>query len=229
MTQATNTNSDETPTLSETEVVEYLLSQPDFLARHPDVLKSLKVPHESGAAVSLLEHQVKLLRRETEANKKQLHQLIAIAQDNDKLNDRMHKLTLALIQAQTLEELVETLHRELRSQFHADAVELKMFDQGDLENHAEDPGLSVFQDFMKADRPTCGQLTEEQLQSLFGPAFGGCGSAALIPIHTQKMAGIMAIGSHKNDRFHPGMAVDFLVRFGELVSLALQSITSRGD
>ena len=39
-------------------VAKYLRKYPDFLVKHPEVLQAVKLPHESGAAVSLIERQV---------------------------------------------------------------------------------------------------------------------------------------------------------------------------
>ena len=80
---------------------------------------------------------------------------IQVAKENDQLNNRLHTLTLALIEAHGLEQLLSTLHDELHSQFRADAVELKLFSADEVENAVDDPALKVFQVFMEADRPTC--------------------------------------------------------------------------
>lgn len=229
MNQATRPASTALTSADEADITDYLIQHPDFLSRNPAALKAQHIPHETGQAVSLLEHQARLLRRDTAAAEKQLKELIAVARENDQLNARMHALTLALIEAQDLDALVNTIHDELHSQFQADAVELKLFSHDEIETHDSDPGLTVFKDFMAADQPTCGQLKTEQLQSLFGEQIGSNGSAALIPIKTKTLVGIMAIGSRDKNRFHPGMAVDFLIRLSELVSLALQSVATSGE
>jgi len=229
MNQATKTSRQALTPADEAEIAEYLLQYPDFLSRHPEALRAQHIPHTTGAAVSLVERQVSLLRKDAEATRHQLEQFIQVAKENDQLNNRLHSLTLALIEAQGLEELLSTLHDELHSQFRADAVELKLFSADEVENAVDDPALEVFQVFMDADRPTCGQLDADQLQTLFGDDIGDNGSAALIPVKSSNLSGIMAIGSRDMNRFHPGMAVDFLVRLGELVSLALQSVSVREE
>jgi len=178
--------------------------------------------------VSLVEHQVKVLRKQTSNYRNQLEQLVTVARENDQLNRRLHRLTLALIEAGDLEELLNTLQDELRAQFDADAVELKLFSLKELEAHANEPGLAVFQDFLETDRPSCGQLDTEKLESLFGSQAGETGSAALIPIRTNNLSGVLAIGSRDVQRFHQGKGLDFLTRLGELVSLTLQTVSTPG-
>ena len=117
----------ETRNDQDTWVAAYLQQHPDFFLRRPDILSNLSIPHETGEAVSLIEHQIKVLRKQTDNYRQQLEELVAVARENDQLNRRLHRLTLAMIEAEDLQELLNTLQDELRTQFAADAVELKLF------------------------------------------------------------------------------------------------------
>ena len=48
--------------LTEKQVEEYLILNPNFLTDNPEVLNSLEVIHETGGAVSLIQKQVEVLR-----------------------------------------------------------------------------------------------------------------------------------------------------------------------
>ncbi|WP_296802577.1 DUF484 family protein [Thiolapillus sp.] len=212
----------------EQQICDYLLSHPGFFVRHIDVLNDLRVPHKTGGAVSLLEHKVRMLQDKTEAYQKQLQELVTVARDNEQLNQRLHRLTLNLIEAQSREDILATLQDELRERFNADAVELKLFSTRELEEaQVSESGLAMFRTFMNTDKPTCGPLKADKLRTLFGEQAGDEGSAALIPIRTSDLSGILAIGSKDRQHFHSGKSVDFLVRLGELVSLSLQSMDIR--
>ncbi len=212
----------------EQQICDYLLSHPGFFVRHIDVLNDLRVPHKTGGAVSLLEHKVRMLQDKTEAYQKQLQELVTVARDNEQLNQRLHRLTLNLIEAQSREDILATLQDELRERFNADAVELKLFSTRELEEaQVSESSLAMFRTFMNTDKPTCGPLKADKLRTLFGEQAGDEGSAALIPIRTSDLSGILAIGSKDRQRFHSGKSVDFLVRLGELVSLSLQSMDIR--
>ncbi|WP_456378526.1 DUF484 family protein [Thiolapillus sp.] len=209
----------------EQQICDYLLYHPSFFIRHTDVLNDLRVPHKTGGAVSLLEHKIRMLQDKVEAYQKQLEELVTVARDNEQLNQRLHRLTLNLIEAETREDILATLQDELRERFNADAVELKLFSTRELEEaQVSESGLALFHTFMDTDRPTCGPLKADKLKTLFGEQAGEEGSAALIPIRTSSLSGILAIGSQDRERFHSGKSVDFLVRLGELVSLSLQTM-----
>ncbi|RTZ74161.1 MAG: DUF484 domain-containing protein [Gammaproteobacteria bacterium] len=212
----------------EREIAEYLLSHPDFFVRNEEVLNDLEVPHRTGDAVSLIEHKVRMLQDKANQYQKQLQELIAVARENEQLNQRLHRLTLNLIESTSVEEVLATLQDELRDRFNADAVELKLFSTEDLkEAQVSEAGMAIFRKFMHTDKPTCGPLKGEKLKVLFGDQAGEEGSAALIPIRTSDLSGVLAIGSRDRERFHSGKGVDFLVRLGELVSLTLQAVSAR--
>ncbi len=48
--------------LTTKEVTNFLLFNPDFLSKNPEILNSIEVIHETGGAVSLIQRQVEILR-----------------------------------------------------------------------------------------------------------------------------------------------------------------------
>ena len=219
---------DQTAEDREAEFADYLISHPDFFQRHPDALAAIDIPHPTGDAVSLIERQVRTLRDQADSYRCQLENLVTVARENDALAKRLHRLTLALIETHSFDEVLNTLQDELREQFKADAVEMKLFASEQLEAHAHESGPALFRDFLKRARPNCGQLDKAKLEYLFGPQAGETGSAALIPLTAPPLAGVLAIGSRDPHRFHEGKSVDFLQRLAEVVSAKLQSASSPG-
>ena len=49
--------------LEEKTVADYLRDNPDFFQNNTSLLAMLRIPHSCGTAVSLVEHQVKVLNR----------------------------------------------------------------------------------------------------------------------------------------------------------------------
>ena len=212
----------------EEQIAEYLIVHPDFFERHPDALAAIDIPHPTGDAVSLIERQVRTLRAQAANYRRQLEDLVTVARENDALAKRLHRLTLALIETHSFDEVLNTLQDELRDQFKADAVEMKLFASDQLEAHAHEPGPALFRDFLQRARPNCGRLDKAKLEYLFGSQAGETGSAALIPLTAPPLAGVLAIGSRDPERFHEGKSVDFLQRLAEVVSAKLQSASSPG-
>ena len=95
----TNAKESDGPNLKAEDVSEFLLCNPDYFIKNPEVLTAIQVPHITGEAVSLVEKQLSLLREQNSQAQKKLHELIEIARQNEELARRMHSLSLTLMDA----------------------------------------------------------------------------------------------------------------------------------
>jgi len=211
-------------------VVDYLTAHPEFFDQHPELVGRLRVPHDSGDAVSLVEKQVAVLRQQNRQLERRLVDLVEIARSNDGLVDRMHHLALALVNAGDRQELLAGIENVLRERFSADEVVICLFSdspQPDRELPArvvshDDPGLEAFRNFIKNGRPQLGRLSADQLTFLFGDELEGrVGSAALLPLGADTRQGMIAIGSRKKDHFTATQGTVFLERMADLIATAL--------
>lgn len=218
--------------LSETVVAEFLRDHPDFFERHAPLLLRLKLPHETnGFTVSLVERQVALLRQRNAQLERQLKDLIAVAKTNDSLVQKIHQLSVKLMNAGDLAARLEQLETSLREDFAAERAALVLFASpscaGPLGSgfvkllDREDPSLKPFAAFMRAGKPRCGPLRDRQTALLFDRDAEEIASAAMLPLGEEASIGFLVIGSRDPAHFHPGKRMDFLVRIGELVSVAL--------
>ena len=91
-------------------VIDYLKENPDFFVNHEALLAELTLPHATGGAVSLVERQVATLRKQADESRQQLAELISVARDNESLNGRLHKMTLELFDATTIDDVIDTTH-----------------------------------------------------------------------------------------------------------------------
>lgn len=208
------------------QVSDYLSSHPGFFDQHPELLAELKLEHASGNAVSLIERQVQVLREQNQDLKKRLLELVDVARDNDRLSERLHRLTLDLIRAGSLVELLDSLEHNLRSEFQADAMVLHLpaLDESRQRETGARPWL--IDDALKAllptplvdNKPQCGRLTQEQATFLFGDQAAAIESCAVIPLGDHAEAGLLSIGSREVNRFNPCMGTLFLNHLGELVT-----------
>lgn len=219
--------------LTEDAVHNYLQTNTDFFEHHADLLSSLSLPHVSGAAVSLVQRQVSVLRQKDLKLERRLKDLIEVAHLNDALGAKMHKLTLHLLAAKDITETLEAIEAALRTGFNTDLAVLILFgDPSVFEDikvgrffkpvERETESLKAFSTFLTGNHPRCGQVRDSQRDFLFGQETDEVGSAALVPLGRKSEIGFLAIGSADATRFHPGMSMDFLSRLGDLVAGALK-------
>ena len=211
----------------ERRVIDYLQNHPKFFIDHPDVLADLELSHSTGNAISFIERQVATLREQADQSRKQLEELIAVARENEQLNSRLHHLTLSLIDSASFEEVVDSLENMLHDDFRAEAVELHLYNAAEADDE-NNPDLDGFREFLDSRTPRCGRLPKDQLEYLFGAQADDIQSTALIPMQGEGLIGILAIGSHSEHRFHPGMGTNYLSRLGEIVSKTLVVVSEPG-
>jgi uncharacterized protein YigA (DUF484 family) len=218
--------------LSEQAVCDYLAAHPDFFERNAKVLGKLRIPHEAGGTVSLVERQVSMLRQKEVKLERQLRELIQVARDNDALAAKIHRLGIHLLAADGLNATVGAIEEAMRAGFGADQAVLVLFGNpdnfGDVDAgrffrvvQREDEALSPFATFLKGSGARCGQVRDAQRNFLFRADAEDIGSVALVPLGSKASIGFLAIGSVDSNRFHPGMSIDFLTRVGEVISGAL--------
>jgi hypothetical protein len=227
-TQATIETRVDGPTAEQ--IAAYLDKHPEFFEEHPDLLAGLRLSHTSGKAVSLIERQVQLLREQNESLKSRLMELVNVARDNDRLSSRMHQMTLDLLQAASLVELLDKLEDHLRNEFKADAVALRL--AGLDETRQRDSGVetllidagtkALFPTSLCDGKPQCGRLKQQQLEFLFGGQAPDIESAAVIPLGDHGHDGLLAIGSREVNRFNPCMGTLFLSHLGDLLVVLLR-------
>ena len=215
--------------LSAEQVEHYLREHPEFFNDHLPLVASLRIPHAAGNAVSLIERQVAVLRDQNQQYKRKLMELVQVGRDNDALHRNLHLLTLALMRADSLDDVIERVHGHLRDDFKADVVALRLArlpkdfstDTCTLPLDTSDTALASFAPFFRAMRPLCGELKPEQLAFLYGDQAEAVASTALVPLGVEAELGMLAIGSHDDHRFHPAMDTLFLRCLGELIACAM--------
>lgn len=210
--------------LNEEDVIEWLGSNSDLFERHPELIDTLKLPHETGAH-SLIEVQVTRLRRENRQLRAQLETLAGIAGENERLMQRLHQLTLEVMTTRSSGEFIERLMERLASDFDARSVRLHLLErhQGLVDVAAvtlHESGVpDWFTKMMDHGSIQFGRFTRAKLQVLFPNQHEEIGSAALVPIAG---VGLLAIGAESPERFHPNMGTLFLELLGTTIRHRLE-------
>lgn len=215
--------------LDEADVEDYLLQNPEFFNSHLSLLEKISIPHPSGNAVSLIAKQLEIFRSRHHELENQLTSLIDIAKDNDASFNRMHKLTLALLDADSLEQAIAHIEIVLADYFLTDFVAIRIVRDAvddNLPNVFIKPGSEQLRPFLKemaSNQPSCGKPTLEQARELFGDAALAVRSCAIVPMSFTEFEGILGIGSREAERFHYSMGNLFLTQMAEIIATRLVS------
>ncbi len=214
------------------EVAEYLLRHPDFFQVFPELLEQLQVPDpRHGRAVSLMERQVQRLRETKRHLEEEVGALLAVAGDNDRLFQKMHRLHLALMAARTDETFVAVLLTHLTRIFTLDQVRLISFEvpqevvPGILQLGLHSEWHQLLKQHLPLGQPRCGSLDAPWQSGLF-QAKPAIESVCLIPLGNYRQWGVLALGSCEAARFSPALDTFFLKLLGELVSARLGHLFS---
>ena len=219
--------------LTSVQVEDYLRQHPEFFHQHLNLLEHMSIPHPSGNAISLISKQLEIFRSRHHDMENQLTELINIAKDNDTSLNRMHKLTLALLDANTVETALANLERVLSECFLIDFVTIRI-----IKCHSESAISDLFiQPFSKdlepfiselaSNQPKCGRPTIAQARVLFGDLAFEVKSCAIIPMAFTELEGILALGSREENRFHYEMGNLFLNKISEIVGTRLITLLQK--
>ncbi len=210
----------------ETAIVDYLSANPDFFTRHPGLLSELNLPHASGKAVSLIEHQVGILRERNVAMRRRMHELLQAARDNDGLFSKTRSLTLALLEADSLQALNEVLATYVLVDFEADFVCCHLVTTGNSLDHMvyHDDSLP-FAHLLPNGTAQCATLREEELELLFPiPQHDTSGSVVMLPLVTRAGEGALCIGSRDPQRFTKEMDTLFVAYIADVLSKVIDKL-----
>lgn len=217
--------------LDEAHVLAFLRSHPDFLTRHPELFELLELRHSAGAAVSLIERQVEILRGKSTRLEDRLKGLLEAARDNESRASNVHRLARSLIRAPTAAATVSALRKCLREDFDVDevwvGVSATVLKRHDIEGlHSLDPKgpvAAAFGNFFRTRLVECGPLDEDKARVLFPHARKLPVSAAVVPLEKENDLGMLVLASHDVRRFQPRQGQLFLDMTAELVAAALRA------
>lgn len=216
---------------SEDDVARYLRNHPGFFLANEDILAELKLSHQTGKAVSLLERQVELLRERNMDMRNRLSNLLDNAQRNEQIFELSKALILSLLEAKRAEELSNLLCRGLVNDFEAvDYACLILFADpsklGSNQLRIESPenAQAHIGGLLRSRKAVCGVLRAEELRFLFGKHAEHIGSAALIPIKAGNLDGVIAVASKNPEHFRSSMGTLFLDYIGEVVNRCLPKL-----
>ena len=209
-------------------VVAYLRAHPTFFAEHDELLVEQRIPHQRGDSVSLVERQLTLLRDRNIEMRHRLSQLMDVARDNDRLFDKTRRLTLDLLDASTLEEVVMAVEDSLRQAFQVPYVSLILFGDnvapvGRWVTNAE--AQQAIGSLLGSGKTVSGNLREQERAFLFGDDHQAVGSSAVASLEHQGLHGVLAIGSPDPQHYKSSVGTLFLSYIAEVLGRVVPRLT----
>lgn len=222
--------------LTAEQVAEFLTRNPGFFEQNVEILTNLQIPHpHGGRAVSIGERQLLALREKSKILEDKLHELIQFGEENDALSGKVHRLACRLIEAPSLDAVLDTLYLDLLDHFAVPHVAVRLWNVAEENPETKEfaavaAEMRQFVEQMSA--PYCGQHAVYESQAWFGEAAAHLKSFALVAlVRDQLTFGVVALASEDPKRFYAEMGTLYLARIGELVSHALWRFVTplRGD
>lgn len=213
--------------LSNAEVTEFLVLNPDFFKDNPEVLNSIEIVHESGGAVSLIQRQIELLRSDYKSTTNQLLEILGVAKSNENIFSLTKRLILSLIETSSLEEMVLILEKGFESDFGAKKSRLLFFTEfskdlpkGRIRNPSE--ATRILGNLLKPGAVYCGEMNKGVSSFIFGnkPKIK---ESALVPLSCKSLTGLIALGTDEIGKYDSKKDSLFLDFIAEVVSKLIDS------
>jgi uncharacterized protein YigA (DUF484 family) len=222
-------------------VATWLRQHPDFFVDHGDLLMELRIPHESGKAISLLERQVAVYRKRQESMESQFHEIIDNARANDELFEITRMVLLDLLRCTNLLTLKQAIEERLRDDFNASAAQLVFVADNDFPQDTILKCLpstavrTALGELYQKQRTWCGPLNPVQRELLFGGLDRTIVSAAIVPLHLPELSPIreryglplLLVGSTEPQHFNSSLDTLFLDFIGEVLAVHLHNLSLR--
>ncbi|MGE7958076.1 DUF484 family protein [Pseudomonas sp. NPDC089530] len=210
-------------------IAAYLEAHPDFFVEHEELLPALRIPHQRGDTISLVERQMKILRERNIEMRHRLSQLMDVARDNDRLFEKTRRLILALMDATSLEDVVMSVEDSLRQDFQVPFVSLILFNDsampvGRWVTPAE--AQTAIGGLLTEGKSVSGSLREHELDFLFGEEQRRqIGSSAVVAIAHQGIHGVLAIASRDPQHYKSSVGTLFLSYIAEVMGRVVPRFT----
>jgi uncharacterized protein YigA (DUF484 family) len=206
------------------EVAGYLKEHPEFFEQYAELLAEIYIPHpHGGRAIPISERQILTLREKNRQIEGKLREVIQFGEENDAISEKVHRISLALLEASELRGVLNALYLNLREDFAVPHVALRLWRGA---NHGDTP---EFKPVSAAARefaaslaiPYCSGHATVDTAGWFGEASSHLRSFSYLPLRDGETFGLLALASEDAQRFYPEMGTLYLKRLGELVSSAL--------
>ncbi|WP_273022262.1 DUF484 family protein [Rheinheimera sp.] len=196
-------------------VYDYLQDHPEFFQQYPQLLASLRLPHQQRGSVSLVERQLEMQREKIVALEDDITRLMSVARQNEQLFLAFNQLQAQLYQADNLQQAEDSLQQFTAAMPQVAQCRLLRFDQ----QHSASEFQLLLSRRLNEQGIYLGRLNKEEQQGLFPPQIH---SVALILISNEEQPlALLAFGSEQDDHFQPSMDKLFISHLATILAQLL--------
>jgi uncharacterized protein YigA (DUF484 family) len=216
--------------ITEDDIANYLVHNPDFFNRHAELLASVRLASPHGQrAVSLQERQAEMLREKIRGLESRIMDMIRHGTENSGLNDRLLRWAASLLTTSSAAELPIMMVDQIQSQFMVPQAAIRLWQVTPVhatQPFAQNPGEEVKAWAATLTAPYCGAPAHEEITNWMAQP-DQVQSMAVVALRRQdgELIGLLALASPDAQRYHAGMGTDLLERIGQLAASALSRLS----
>ena len=210
-------------------VLDYLKAHPEIFEEQAEFFNQVEIAHPySGRTISLAERQMINLREKNRLLEHRLGELLGVGETNDALGARMHQLTIALVSANRLDQMVGIVLKSLAEDFGVPQARLRLWGEGaaNLGHEVCTPvSAELVKEIAGMHHPVTGSVRTGEVAAWFGGEGDSMSSMALVPLRFDgQTLGLLAMGSDDAERFVAGMGTLYIERLGDVIAAALARV-----
>jgi uncharacterized protein YigA (DUF484 family) len=214
--------------LNEDQVAEYLLNNPDFFIKNARQVEQMRIPHPVRGTVSLVEWQLSRQRKQIQQLEEEITLLMEQATANELLFNRLISLQNDLIQAQSLQDLLDRLQRWSKSMGLSGAAVRLFSDKWQLNAPSRFPHLAISRQSFEPMRIQRMAHSNQYLGTLNGPEIlllmpdaAHVGSVALSLLGRSGDLGMIIFSSRDSHHYQQGMGTMLLEHIALLLPILI--------
>lgn len=210
-------------------VLDFLKTHPEIFEEQAEFFHQVEISHPySGRTISLAERQMINLREKNRLLEHRLGELLGVGESNDALGARMHQLTIALVGANRLDQMVNLVLKSLAEDFGVPQARIRLWGEG-AANMGHEVCTPVSAELVKEisgmNHPFTGSVRTGEVVAWFGGHDEAIASMALVPLRFEgQTLGLLAMGSDDAERFVAGMGTLYIERLGDVIAAALSRV-----
>lgn len=212
----------------EQHILEYLIENPTFFIRHPDVLDKIVLPHPVKGTISLLEAQQKRLKDLVKMLHDNINRMLEINSYNDGIFHTFFGMYNDLYQCTSVNEMVKLLNETCRDQLLVPYAHIWL-NEGKIEDLmkcdeqyliSSEDFSEVCKNFMKGEICHLGKIQEFERGILF-ENLDVIYSRALIRLGETGDLGVLVFGHADINHYNKDLESSFIQQLAGYISLLL--------